>query len=741
MGKELIRSAGFVTGFLSVLFFGIGGLPVIAQADSLNGFLEWNYSKVQSEARNNSDVTKTETKTLNQRYSLNLNKNLYPNLRLIGSGIFEKELGWLTNNDINSSSSVTTMRPSVDLILNTLLYTAGLGYSRRDETLKTTGAPMAKGINEDFHAQFGWRPLSLPKVDLQLTRTNTFDEFRLLNDITNDRILLGMRYQPLKTVDLKYQGIYSNVADNLQGVESQEMTNSARVTYSDQFFKQRVLLNTTYNVTRQQTSTVTTGNSQVPFQLFPFTGLYAASDTPAVAALSPSAPLTNGDTTTAAGIDSLGVAALTGGESRPRNIGVDFIVPTEVNSLSVYVDRDLPPGIAGFFSWDVYTTLDDPNLGAPRWVLIKTVSAAPFAPFLNSFRFSIDFPEATVRAVKVVVSPLTQVAAALVPSFQNPDKIFVTELQAFSVKPAGEIEGNNVRVSHIYNADVKARLLETFPLYYDGSLFLSSSSPSDFIRYTLSNGLHLEHAFNDKISGSSRVAREDVDNPEGHNVSYLYSASLKVVPLKTLHQTLIYSGRNESISGRTKNSNSLFLYSNAELYKGLNLNMSGGVTYVTAENGTSDQNYNAVVGASIIPNQKLSMNVNYMLNKNSSSGSSGSTGFLQQRAEFSTSFRPYPTLYLFASLGVISIDTEMDTLLNYGINWSPFPDGTIQFNLLYNENMRTLDRAKERLLSPSLSWKVTSKSLLDFSYSFATAESITQSANSNIMSLNYRIFF
>ncbi|WP_157046174.1 hypothetical protein [Geotalea uraniireducens] len=688
-------------------------------------------------------MTKNKSDNFNQRYSLSLDKSLFPTLRLVTSGIFEKDMSWITTNDSKSDTSVTTLRPSVDLTLNTLLYTAGIGYNRRDETSKTSGTPDSTAINEDFHALFGWRPVGLPKVDLLLTRSNTFDASRLLRDSTNDRVLLSMRYLPLKSLDLKYQGVYSDATDRLQGFESRELTNSGRFTYSDQFFKQRLLVNTTYNVTRQDTKTFTTGAGEIPIQLFPFNGLYAPSDTPAVAALASFPALINGDAATSAGIDSLGVPTPGNGETRPRNIGVDFVNPTEVNTLFVFVDRDLPPGIANFFSWDVYTTSEDPGSGNPEWTLVKTIAAAPFTPFLNSFRFQIDFPNVTARAVKVVVTPLTPVAAALTPTFQNPDRIFVTEVQAYIRKSANEVKGDAGRTSHIYNMDVKARLLDVLALYYDGSFFFTRTSPSSTTRYTLSNGLHLDHTFNDMISGSSRVAREDDEEPDGHRVSYLYSASLKAVPVKTLSHTLIYSGRNEAISGKTKNTNSLTLYNYAELYKGLNLNLSGGATFVTTETGVKEENYNVVFGANIVPNKTLSMNVNYTFNKTNTTGglTSQATGLFQQRAELNATFRPFATLYLFASLGMVDQDSKTDTLMNYGANWSPFPDGTIQFNFSYNESLRTQDNSKIRLITPSLSWKVTSYSLLDVAYAFTTSDSITQTVDSKIFNVNYKIFF
>ena len=124
--------------------------------------------------------------------------------------------------------------------------------------------------------------------------------------------------------------------------------------------------------------------------------------------------------------------SIIGGDTRERNIGLDFSLAQDVNTLRVWVDRELPATISGSFSWDVYTSSDNLN-----WSLYTTLSPAPFGQFDN--RFEITFSSVNTRYIKVVVKPLS---AAVQGASGYPD-IFVTEIQAFSSNISGTGKGEN----------------------------------------------------------------------------------------------------------------------------------------------------------------------------------------------------------------------------------------------------------------------------------------------------------
>jgi len=78
-------------------------------------------------------------------------------------------------------------------------------------------------------------------------------------------------------------------------------------------------------------------------------------------------------------------------------------------------------------------------------------------------------------------------------------------------------------------------------------------------------------------------------------------------------------------------------------------------------------------------------------------GDQGSSSTYIQRLDFNLSYNPFRTLNLLAFVQYINETNQKDRVLqNYAINWSPFPDGALQFSIAYNENYRTEDHLVER---------------------------------------------
>lgn len=722
---------------IKVLFFCflllLTAIPNKAAANGLGGFVEWNYSNVDSVTSDiTGEFTEANSDNFVQRYNLSLSRAIYPNLRLSAGGIFEKNTSTFETGDTEVKSSVTNVRPFIDLLLNSPLYTAGAGYNRREEILKSTGAPSLTIIKEDYNAVLGWRPEGFPSLDMRLTRTNTFDKEHSLQNITRDLLLFNSKYAQIKNLDISYQAAYNKAKDKLTDFETLQLTHNGRATYSSVFFNRRVSLYTSYNITRQETETLTAGAGAVDFQVFPFAGLSVIDDTPLEGALEPNSALIDGNFTAGSGIN-IGVPSI-GGDTRSRNMGLDLAVETEINTLLVWVDMELPAAIAQFFSWEIYISSDNLN-----WSLRQTVFPAQFGPFEN--RFEINFMNVTTRFIKVVAKPLTQAAAILVPSFSNPDRIFVTELQAFIRRPAEEVRGKLTRTSHVYNLNIRARLLDSPSFFYDFSCFYTSTEPPFISRYSFSNGLFLAHRLSRIFSGSARVAREDSKETRGERVAYVYSASITAVPLRTLNHSLVYSGRTEEIAGQSSETNSVFLHNTAELYKGINTNISGGLSFVTTETGEKRRSSILTIGTSIIPNPVLSLNLNYSSNQTVTKNADIERTSSSSRGDVSVGYNPFRALYLFASVGLTKENDKTNISRDYSVNWSPFPDGDLQFNIIYTETFESEDDRKNRLISPGARWRISSRTFLDISYLISKSEAVSQTVDSRIFNANLRMSF
>ncbi|HUL29435.1 MAG TPA: hypothetical protein VLZ03_03185, partial [Thermodesulfobacteriota bacterium] len=480
----------------------------------------------------------------------------------------------------------------------------------------------------------------------------------------------------------------------------------------------------------------TAGGGTVNIQLFPLSGLSINDNTITPLTLGPNPALIDGNLTTNAGIN-IGLPPL-GGDTRARNMGLDFFVPTDVNQLLVWVDRDLSssPAIADSFSWDVYISSDNIN-----WThFAGPIHPAPFGPFLN--RFEIDFPDVTTRFIRVVTSPLT----LAVPGAAGFPDIFITELQAFvrqsvSGGTSGGASFKTHRMTQNYYFDSKTRILDLPTLFYELDYYYTKTEPNGELRYTLSNGLSGNYRFSQIFSARARVAREDGEEEKERRSAWIYNAAVEATPLRTLTNRLVFSGRDETIGGKRDNTNSLILYNIAQLYKGLEVNLNIGENISKDQSGVKTDETDFQIVATVIPHPTLNMSLNYKYSIIGQSGANSTSGSLnRQIGEYIFSYRPFRTVYFVATIDLSSTPGQ-GTLVtqNYGFNWSPFPDGALQFRFFYNEN-QTNTGVKQRIINPGVRWNLTKRSYLDLSYQRTINTFTTQKIDQNFFNAQLKIF-
>jgi hypothetical protein len=720
----------FLLFLLFVFFPGSSSSQGIFQGFS--GNFDLNYSFFSSKTKLASGETiKTETNTYNPRFTLNLNTNIFPNLKLDAGALFEGTLTKTRIEGTNNEVTTMNMRPYINLTLNNPLYKASVGYYRRQETVDPEDGEKVTLINDDYIATLDWRPEGLPTFETQFIRRNTYDKDELIQDATQDSAILTSRYA-YKGLDLRYVGTYNNQKNHLVDLETRTLTHFGRIVYSDSFLDRRINFYTTYEINRQETkiSAEDTGG-EVDFQVFPISGLSSLDSTPLDGPLLSNPALIDGNLVVSAGIN-IGLPPI-GGDSSGRNIGLDFFVPTEVNKILVWVDRELPSDIANSFSWNIYTSSDNLN-----WAFHATASPAPFGPFQN--RFEIKFSGATARYVKVVTNPLS----AIIPGSSAFPNIFITEIQAFARKPVAEVRNQKItQTTHNYNLDVRSRILNIPTLYHELNYIYFRQEPDGKLRYTLSNALSVDHRFSPILAGRGRVAFEYGEEEKEKRKAYLYNASLNATPLRTLRNSLVVSGLFEDIGGNSNNNNSIFLYNTAELYKGLDVSLDGGYSFSNRDTGEKIKDARVSLVTTIIPHPTMNMTFDYSYTNTRQSGGDrpGSSSYTQ-RGDFTVTYNPLRTLFLVASIELTAAKGE-DTIITqeYGLNWSPFPDGALRFQISYNENYRTEDRLKERIFTPSIRYDITKRSYIDFSYQLLRSKSNTQTTESNLFSTSLKIFF
>ena len=83
-------------------------------------------------------------------------------------------------------------------------------------------------LQEDLSATVGLvKQERLPTLNLMYSRTHAYDRDHLQIDNISEQYTLSSRYQPVKQLEMRYTGTYSETRDNLHGVDTTSLLNTA----------------------------------------------------------------------------------------------------------------------------------------------------------------------------------------------------------------------------------------------------------------------------------------------------------------------------------------------------------------------------------------------------------------------------------------------------------------------------------------------------------------------------------
>jgi hypothetical protein len=294
---------------------------------------------------------------------------------------------------------------------------------------------------------------------------------------------------------------------------------------------------------------------------------------------------------------------------------------------------------------------------------------------------------------------------------------------------------------------VKTRLFDTPLLYYDFNSNYSEQDPNGQRRYNISNGLFFNQQLTPILASSANASVEVGAEGDKERFALLYYASLLANPLRTVSNSLVFSGNNESLGGLATRNNYVALYNTAQLYKGIDATLNLGLNFTSQdqETGGSIKRTDVFVnpGITIVPRPDTTLTVNYVGRKSYFSGgaAAASINTLENRVDLGLSYNPLRTLFLSATISFDSQTGKDNTIQqNYGLNWTPFPDGNLQFSFFYNES-RFPDR--QRIIQPSLRWYlgVKRRSYLDLSYLISNTDSAGLKTDTRVISATLKIYF
>ena len=643
-------------------------------ADTLRFRGDWEVITTDSQVRNTTTgdrIDSDSTRTV-QQYNLDFTKTLFPNLTLLGGALYELTDIDTTTDGQDFQNDETFLRPFTRIDLNTPLYQAGAEY-RHTRITNNFGDDFSTTDKRDaVDAYFGYRPVGLPDVTLRYNQTHSYDRADT-RDFMEKTWQLESTYNPVDTLRLFYFYQNDSDEDRNRDLEITNQRHTGRIDYSRQFLDDLLALNTGYQIDYNVQELPSTGFADT--EINPTAGLFSFDDTPQDGpALAVNNALIDGLLNVATSID----IGLGGDETTLTNVGLNLGLPTNINRILLWVDRRLTAAVANSFSWEIYISPD--NLDTSTWTLWATVQPAPFGTFEN--RFEIVFPAVTTRFIKVVTRPLSPIVPGSV-SFPN---IFVTEIEPFLRVAGVQVSGDLETTDHNYNLTLSARLSPRTVVGYD-LFYRLREQDLPFLddtdeRSELSNGLFLRHTFDRIFSTNARVLRSDTDVNDDKTVDYNYSASLRAQYIDTFNQALTFSGTHSELEDGTNTTNSLFLRNNAILYRGwsafLDLGYSWEDTLTVGEETTTEVRF----GTNVQPHRTLTLTLDSRW-RNTDIKSSEFEDFTETDYTVQAFYVPFPAISLFGRITVRDREDRRDTVQNYSVNWSPFPDGALQLSLAY----------------------------------------------------------
>jgi hypothetical protein len=172
------------------------------------------------------------------------------------------------------------------------------------------------------------------------------------------------------------------------------------------------------------------------------------------------------------------------------------------------------------------------------------------------------------------------------------------------------------------------------------------------------------------------------------------------------------------------------------------MNLNLGLSLDTSATGEKSESTTLTWNSAIDPHPKLTMNLNYSDTRTRRSGGDGpNPSTSSRRGDMSLSYTPFKTIFFFFSFEIIQNENGTDSTQHYGFNWSPFPNGTLQFNFAYDENLREERNEKDRIIRPSLRWYIFKGAYVDLSYQNVMNSSELQSTDTNILAAKLRYNF
>lgn len=692
--------------------------PVYADSLSLLTDLQYDVINTETTDKNmNNAKTKNERAAFSQLYNLEIQKEIFPTLKLNAGGLFDQDSSRTKIEESGaiegSESRNTTIRPFFDLQFTTSMLAASAGYRKRSFKESPADGINDRTFTEEYSSRINWDPVGLPEVDLYFTRTLAYNE-PLTNDQQIDNYQLRSKYG-YKNFAFTFNHTTNDVLNKQAEFKTLTNFDDASIRFFKTYWQGKLSVNSSLRGNRQQSEFSGTGDRLAPTTSLGVVIGNSTDPTPITSDPDIGFALTSVDLL----VDSL-VAA------NQLSFGLDFGSPTELDRLFINV-VDLGTVRSSDFSWAIYIRDNDTE----NWSQVTPVQNTTS---ISENRFELSFASLKTRYIKIVTTPLAP------PAVTAGKDLLISSLVGWRTLPPDTSEF----ISTDWTGDLNLNwtLNEKTLLEYNMLYREQRSDPLGEKKTLLSTGAGLRHTFNDVFVGNMRVQRsESRERGEQPNTNHNYSAALMARYLDTFNQSLTYSFSHQNDEeSQTTISNAIFLRNNLDLYQGWSMFLDNGYSWQNPAEGESFNTTFVRVGSNIVPNRWLNTTLSYGVSWVRESGKPVSR---DQDGRVAVSWVPTSTLSLsadFAFTDKTGEEKDSTAEQEYSINWSPLRDGTLLFSLAYAQSEDDDDK-KSWNLSPTLRWQINRKTVLSFDYSTGERDDRNEVVEFESIGLALRIFY
>lgn len=727
-----MRTLGFP--FISaglILVACVGSLlrPQLLWGDSLRltADLEYRMTNNKTTTKATGETREIDRELFTQLYNIDLLKELRPNLTLNAGGLFKNDYSQSEVDGSDTDRRETASRPYVGLQLTTPILKSAIDY--RTSEFKQSGSNLetSRRYLDEYSGRLDWRPVELPEVDFFFNNSHNYNKPASAQgkvDREVDSYQLSIRYD-YQNYRFDYSHMTTDSRDKVSDSDTKAYTNIGNVRYSNSFQGDRFTLNANTRIKQDKLEFSGSAERLVPTSSAG-RSFYNLDDPP---------PATTNNVDDFTYDQSLAIVNLLQDGAPQLSVGLDFSIPTEVDTIYVQLIPDVPennqasPGevdsIKDLYSWSVLVSDTQMN-----W-LRRPITRIDFDVFENRFEISFDAVKKTF--VKIAVTPLPTI---LVPG----KEIRLSRLTSFRTLPADtstfKTTDWTTRVGLGWK--ISERTTANFDILYREE----HTDPFDGKRTLLTTGANLNHRFNLIFSGATRLLRSHVtERGEADRTGHTFSASMGANYLETFDQTLTYSfSHNEDREGGTDITNSVLLRNNLYLYDGWSMTFDSGYSWKNPADGENSNTTFVRVENNIIPNRWMNFSIYFDMSWERQDQQPTTR---QETGRLIASWVPTAALSMSADI-LIDHETgrreESSTLQRYAVNWAPFRDGTLQFSLLY---AMTDDSEGQDVwaVSPTARWQVNRKTLLTLDYSVGEREDDIEKVEFDTVRVELRVFY